>query len=79
MAKTKKAPSAIDNVFRIIKDNGVQMVDFKFIDLPGIWQHVTVPVHRLERESFEEGFGFDGSSIRGFKAINESDMLIIPD
>jgi glutamine synthetase len=63
----------------MIRDNNVKMVDFKFIDLPGIWQHVTVPVHRLTEDSFEDGFGFDGSSIRGFKAINESDMLIVPD
>jgi glutamine synthetase len=79
MAKAKKSPSAIDTVFRMIRDNNVKMVDFKFIDLPGIWQHVTVPVHRLTEDSFEDGFGFDGSSIRGFKAINESDMLIVPD
>lgn len=79
MAKAKKSSSAIDNVFRLIRDQGVKMVDFKFIDLPGIWQHVTVPVHRLTPDSFEDGFGFDGSSIRGFKAINESDMLIVPD
>ena len=77
MAKKPASPTA--DVFKTIKDKNVKMVDFKFIDLPGIWQHVTVPVHRLEESSFEEGFGFDGSSIRGFKAINESDMLIVPD
>ncbi len=61
------------------KKNGAVMVDLKFIDLPGKWQHTSVPFHRLEEESFEEGFGFDGSSIRGFQPINQSDMLLIPD
>lgn len=75
----KRAGSPIDNVFKLIKDHSVKMVDFKFIDLPGTWQHVTIPIHRLDESSFEDGFGFDGSSIRGFKAINESDMIIIPD
>jgi glutamine synthetase len=55
------------------------MVDFKFTDLPGSWQHFSVPLHELQEESFVEGFPFDGSSIRGFQAINESDMLVIPD
>jgi glutamine synthetase len=70
---------AIENVFRIIKENKVKMVDLKFMDFPGQWQHFSVPVHELTEESFEEGFGFDGSSIRGWKSINESDMLVIPD
>jgi glutamine synthetase len=61
------------------KKNGAVMVDLKFIDLPGKWQHTSVPFHRLTPESFDEGFGFDGSSIRGFQPINESDMLLIPD
>lgn len=55
------------------------MVDLKFIDLIGKWQHTSVPFHRLTSEAFEEGFGFDGSSIRGFQPINQSDMLLIPD
>ena len=61
------------------KKNGVQMVDFKFCDLPGTWQHFTTPVSELEEAIFDEGLGFDGSSIRGWKAINESDMLVVPD
>src|SRR5215510_16482068 len=61
------------------KSNGAVMVDLKFIDLIGKWQHTSVPFHRLSPESFEEGFGFDGSSIRGFQPINQSDMLLIPD
>ena len=55
------------------------MVDLRFIDLPGVWQHTSVPIHRLEEASFEDGFGFDGSSIRGYQPINASDMLMIPD
>ncbi len=61
------------------KSKNVRMVDFKFVDLPGIWQHVTVPIEEVDENAFLEGKGFDGSSIRGFKAINESDMLLIPD
>ncbi len=59
--------------------NGAKMVDLKFCDFLGIWQHFSVPIRCLEESSFEEGFGFDGSSIRGWQAINASDMLIIPD
>ena len=55
------------------------MVDLKFMDFPGMWQHTTVPIAMLSESSFEEGFGFDGSSIRGWQPINASDMLIIPD
>ena len=58
---------------------GVQVVDVRFIDLPGTWQHFSLPIGELEESSFTEGLGFDGSSIRGFQAINESDMLLIPD
>src|SRR5690349_20377842 len=61
------------------KKHGAVMVDLKFIDLIGKWQHTSVPFHRLNAEAFEEGFGFDGSSIRGFQPINQSDMLLIPD
>ena len=55
------------------------MVDIRFIDLLGAWQHFTVPAHELDEEAFEGGFGFDGSSVRGWKSINASDMLVIPD
>lgn len=67
------------DVIGLAKDLKVKMVDFKFIDLPGTWQHFSVPTDELTEEVFEEGLGFDGSSIRGWKAINESDMLVIPD
>ncbi len=61
------------------KEQGTKMVDFKFLDFPGIWQHFSVPISELEESSFEEGFGFDGSSIRGWQPIHASDMLVIPD
>jgi glutamine synthetase len=66
-------------VLEYAKKNGAVVVDLRFIDLPGVWQHTSVPTHRLTEESFEEGFGFDGSSIRGYQPINASDMLIVPD
>lgn len=74
-----KAPSPAENVLKFIKTNNVQFVDLKFMDFPGQWQHFTVPANQFNAGSFEDGFGFDGSSIRGWKSINESDMLIIPD
>ena len=58
---------------------GVKVVDIRFVDLPGTWQHFSVPLSSFEEDAFEEGLGFDGSSIRGFQAINESDMLLMPD
>src|SRR5436853_6738007 len=68
-----------EEVLRFAKEQGAKMVDLKFVDLPGMWQHFTVPVRELEEESFVEGKAFDGSSIHGFQTINESDMLLIPD
>ncbi len=67
------------DVLALAKEKGVKMVDLKFIDLPGMWQHKTIPVGELNEELFSEGHGFDGSSIRGFQDIEESDMLLIPD
>ncbi len=61
------------------KKNKVEMIDLKFMDIPGLWQHFAMPFGYLKEESFEEGFGFDGSSIRGFQTIEESDMLLTPD
>lgn len=74
-----KTLSNIDAILKYIKDNKIEFVDFKFMDMPGQWQHFTVPTTNFDAGSFEDGYGFDGSSIRGWKAINESDMLIIPD
>ncbi len=66
-------------VLETIKTEDIKFVDLKFIDLPGMWQHFTVPVSEIDEGSLRDGFGFDGSSIRGFQDINESDMLLIPD
>ena len=61
------------------RENGVRVVDLRFMDFPGLWQHFTVPISELEESSFEDGFGFDGSSIRGWQPIHASDMLVVPD
>ncbi|MDX1763786.1 MAG: type I glutamate--ammonia ligase, partial [bacterium] len=66
-------------VLEFAKKNNVKMVDLRFMDFPGLWQHFSVPLHELEEATFEEGLGFDGSSIRGWKAINASDMIVVPD
>src|SRR5579871_3353731 len=67
------------NVLDMAKKQGAKMVDVKFVDTFGTWQHFSVPVGELTEEVFEEGFGFDGSSIRGWKSIEASDMLAMPD
>jgi glutamine synthetase len=67
------------HVLAMAREHGVRMVDFKFTDLPGTWQHVSLSIHGLDEEAFEEGLGFDGSSIRGFQEISESDMILVPD
>ncbi|WP_441291185.1 type I glutamate--ammonia ligase [Sorangium sp. KYC3313] len=67
------------DVVAFAKENDVKFVDLKFIDLPGIWQHTTIPASRLNEDLFEEGIGFDGSSVRGWQPINASDMLMTPD
>jgi len=61
-----------------MKEENVQIVDLRFMDFPGIWQHFSVPATVIDEDTFEEGLGFDGSSIRGWQAINESDMLVKP-
>jgi glutamine synthetase len=66
-------------VLRLAKDEGVEIVDFRFCDLPGLMQHFSVPVKQLTEDGFSEGYGFDGSSIRGFQEIQESDMILVPD
>ncbi len=71
--------SSVTKILNYVKTNKIQFIDFKFMDFPGQWQHFTVPASELSADSFENGFGFDGSSMRGWKSIEESDMLIIPD
>ncbi|MES0336485.1 MAG: type I glutamate--ammonia ligase [Candidatus Magnetobacterium sp. LHC-1] len=68
-----------NEVIAFAKANDVVMVNLIFIDFPGVWQNLSVPITQLHASSFEEGFGFDGSSIRGWQAINASDMLVMPD
>ena len=68
-----------DDFFKYAKDNGATMVDLKFTDLLGTWQHCTFPVETWDEDTFEDGVGFDGSSVRGWQAINVSDMVARPD
>ena len=73
MAKT---PS---EVVQMAKEAGIEMIDLRFVDMPGTWQHFSIPTREFNEDLFEEGMGFDGSSIRGFQEIHESDMLLILD
>jgi glutamine synthetase len=68
-----------DDVLQLIGDEGIEIVDVRFCDLPGLMQHFSMPAGQLTAEVFDEGVGFDGSSIRGFQEIQESDMLLVPD
>ncbi len=72
----EKTPS---DVIKFAKEKGIKIVDLKFTDVPGTLQHFSVPVSELTENAFEEGLGFDGSSIRGFQQIHESDMMLVPD
>ncbi|MGL4594294.1 MAG: type I glutamate--ammonia ligase [Thermoguttaceae bacterium] len=67
-----------EDVLALCRDQKIQVVDFRFMDFPGLWKHFTIPASRLDDDIFENGLGFDGSSIRGWKSINESDMLVVP-
>ncbi|MFZ9753080.1 MAG: glutamine synthetase, partial [Cyanobium sp.] len=73
MAKTAS------DVLRQINSEGIELIDLKFVDLHGKWQHLTVCKDLIDESAFTEGVAFDGSSIRGWKAINESDMAMVPD
>jgi glutamine synthetase len=72
----KRTPA---EVLRLVKDEGIEIVDLRFCDLPGLMQHFSIPAHALTEADIEEGYGFDGSSIRGFQEIQESDMILLPD
>src|SRR3954463_5988117 len=65
--------------FEFMKKSGSEQIDLKFCDMLGTWQHCTYPIDTLDEGVFEDGLGFDGSSIRGWQAINASDMLVVPD
>lgn len=68
-----------DEVLRKVRDEGIEIVDLRFCDVPGLMQHFSIPPEELTESAFEEGIGFDGSSIRGYQEIQESDMILIPD
>ena len=72
-------PETAQEVLKMIQDEGIELIDLKFIDMPGTWQHLTVYQDQIDESSFTEGVAFDGSSIRGWKAINESDMAMVLD
>lgn len=71
--------NSFDDVRKLAESSGAKILDLKFMDFPGLWQHFSTPISLLTEDLFTDGFGFDGSSIRGWQAINESDMLVIPD
>jgi len=75
----KGSKSDAQSVIDLANKQGLKIVDLKFVDLIGSWQHFSIPVQELGKALFEDGIGFDGSSIRGFQHIHESDMLLIPD
>jgi len=66
-------------VLEFAAKNNAKILDLRFVDLPGVWEHVSFPIQELDEDSFKDGFGFDASSIRGWAAIHESDMLLVPD
>jgi glutamine synthetase len=72
-------PKTPDEVQKQARDASVKIVDLKFVDLPGVWQHFSIPVEDLDEDLFDHGIGFDGSSIRGYQMIHESDMLLVAD
>ncbi|MFP4099818.1 type I glutamate--ammonia ligase [Coleofasciculus sp.] len=72
-------PETPQEVLKMIQDQDIKIIDLKFIDMPGIWQHCSFYYDQIDESAFEDGVAFDGSSIRGWKAINESDMAMVPD
>lgn len=79
ISKVLGAGATPADVIGFARKAGVKIVDVRFVDMPGTWQHFSMPLQHFGEDAFEEGIGFDGSSIRGFQAINESDMLLFPD
>jgi len=74
----REAPLTPREVLAFLREHEVKAVDLRFMDFPGQWKHFTIPAEALTEEIFEEGYGFDASSLRGWQAINESDMLLVP-
>ncbi len=79
MASSREIGTTLKEVRAYCEQHGIRIADLKFTDLPGTWQHFSVPLTHLDEGSFTEGLGFDGSSIRGFQSIDESDMMLVPD
>src|SRR5690348_8238473 len=75
----RSLPMSIEHVNKLIKDHAIEWVDLRFADMRGVQHHVTFPVNIVEPALFEDGKMFDGSSISGWKGINESDMILLPD
>src|SRR5579875_366147 len=71
--------SELDRTLEMSRERGIRQFDVKFTDLPGGWQHFSIPIHKISGDTLRQGFGFDGSSIRGFQKIHESDMVLLPD
>lgn len=69
---------SVSELLSLVKKEDVKVIDLRFMDFPGLWQHFSIPARELNEDTFKEGLGFDGSSIRGWQAINESDMLVMP-
>jgi glutamine synthetase len=72
-------PDKPGDVIKLVKDQNIEIVDLRFLDFLGTWQHFSVPAHELDSNAFSDGLGFDGSSIRGWQSIHASDMLVVPD
>ena len=77
--KAVTTPKNGSDVLKIIKSNSIEFVDFRFLDFVGMWQHFTITSKEVDKDTFDSGLGFDGSSIRGWQSINASDMLVVPD
>jgi glutamine synthetase len=77
--KGEVALATSKDIIAMAKESGAEIIDLRFTDLPGTVQHLSIPVHELTESKFDDGQGFDGSSVRGFQAIQESDMLLVPD
>lgn len=78
MAVDVKARDAVSTVLDLIKTKNIEMVDFRLVDVPGRWHHITIPASEVEADTFKGGVAFDGSSIQGFRQIEESDMVMVP-
>src|ERR1700729_4259561 len=79
MARRRSAAVNPKEVLALIRSKEVKAIDLRFMDFPGIWQHFTIPAEALDENVFLDGIGFNGSGIRGWKSINEADMLVVPE